>query len=169
MDLSIGIAVYASVVATATGVWAVYGVWRDRPSVKVEVRIDYITQINGGTLARSSLQLDTERIREDTRMIVMAMNAGRRPIVLRQRGIQVDHIRLTFVGGGLDSGALSKTLPEGSSFDTWTILSRLPAALKDHQPISNLRAFWVTETGKTYYGKVDNQLTRYLLGQQGYP
>jgi hypothetical protein len=60
-------------------------------------------------------------------------------------------------------------LSEGASFDTWTKLLGLRATLKDSPPKSKMKAFWATETGRTYRSNLNKDLTRFLLSQDTNP
>lgn len=169
MDWTVGVSIYAALVATATGLWAAYGIWRDRTSIKVVVRFGYLYHNQTAAWQMSSPQLKTEEVDVNTRLLVTARNVGRRPVVLSNGGIQINGRLQAFTGDGLDKNELPKKLGEGESFDTWTFLLRFRESLRSKGLAPKLKAYWQTEAGDMYTTNVPKNIGRFLLDDEYQP
>ena len=147
------LSIYAAVISTLVGAWAIYGVWRDRDHLKIDVRFSYI----GGTLMQA-YRLTTPNRRdipvEGTRIVLTARNTGRRPISLDSGGFQYKGFQTTFVGDGTKQYPI--VLAEGRSGETWVDLSALTESLS-REGIPT-RAYFRSESGRTYRGQIPSEI-----------
>lgn len=109
-----------------------------------------------------SPNFDPARADETTRLVVEAVNIGRRSVTLNAGGLlHRDGTLGMFSGDGVP-----KTYPiilnEGQSGSTWVTLFSYRDSLKRDPPN---RAFFRSETGKIYTTKLSKNVLKVLRGQ----
>ena len=143
------LSIYAAVISTLVGAWVIYGVWRDRDALKLDVLFGYVD-----ITKNPPVFLTTPHRRnvsdDDTRIVLRARNTGRRPLSLAAGGFR-HRITLTIFSG---DGSIDYPiiLTEGREGVTWSRLSTVKRTLKkDNNP---LIAYFESESGHTYKGKI---------------
>lgn len=146
MDL---LSIYAAVISTLVGGWAIYGIRRDRDSLKVEVQFGYLK----GTRDRPFFLTTPHREEasdDETHIVLHAVNTGRRPISLTGGGFYYRDTRTIFSGDGAKQYPM--TLTEGRSGRTSVLLSNLKQSFRESgAPIGT---YFDSESGRTYKGKI---------------
>jgi len=165
--LALGVSIYAALVATIVGAWTVYGIWRDRSSIKIVVRYGYIRNASRGPYLLQSKAFNRDEVSEDTRLVITARNTGRRPVVLSQGGLRYrGTTQYAFTGEGWDK-QYPMRLGEGESGDTWDSLKSIQARHKREGRKPPIWAYFRTEAGKTYKSKVPQRMVRVLFEGPG--
>ncbi len=162
--VTLGVAIYAALAATIVGCWTAYGVWRDRSSMKIDVRFGYVIAAGGHPYLKVSPDVVPEEIfEENTRLVITARNTGRRPIHLSGGGLRYkDGTQTGFMGEGLGK-TFPLSLDEGKSGDTWSYLSRTRKRLIREGIKPPIWAYFQTEAGRTYKSKVSKKIVKVLL------
>jgi hypothetical protein len=161
--LALGVSIYAALVATIVGSWTVYGIWRDRSSIRIVVRYGYIRNARSGPYLRVSTAFKRDEVSENTRPVITARNTGRRPVLLSQGGFRYrSSTQHAFTGEGWDKQYPIR-LEEGQSGDTWTSLKSMQVRLKREGIKPPIWAYFQTESGKTYKSKVPRRMARVLF------
>ncbi len=118
-----GIAVYAAVVSTFVGLWTAFGIYRDRVSVKVEVKFGYVSHSINGSWVTNSPKYEPARIDASTRLGIEAINNGRRAVSLNAGGLSLKNkLLMTFTGDKNAFETYPIKLAEGESGPTWSSL-----------------------------------------------
>ena len=157
------VAVYAAMVATGSATWTVFNTWRDRASIGVEVMLRYSESHQRRSYILTISHLKSDEIDDQTRILIVARNRGRRPVFLRGGGFKLTGGKhLLFGGDGLGKN-LSKKLDEGESFDTWTYLKEIQERLRRDSIRLPIWAYWATEAGQVYTKKLPKRLLAELL------
>ena len=162
--LPIGLSIYASLVATTVGCWTAYGIWRDRSSVKIDVRFGYVSNRSGRPYLRVTPDVAANEIAmSDTRLVLTARNTGRRPMHLSVGGLRFrDGTQIAFMGEGLGK-TFPMSLEEGKSGDTWSYLNPTRERLKREGIKPPVWAYFQTEAGKRYKSKVPKSILKVIL------
>jgi len=164
MDLTLGVGIYASIVATIVAAWTVFGIWRDRSAVKIQIRYGYIEQVGERPYLRSSTAFLSEKVDANTLVLIEATNIGRRSVVLRSGGLlfKDSSSRLWFSGDGL-AKQYPMRLAEGENGSTSTRLSSLQSRFKSEGWKSPMWGYFTSEAGKTYKVKVSRRMVKVFL------
>ncbi len=163
--LALGVSIYAGVIATIVGAWTVYGIRRDRSSIKIGVQYGYIRTPGRGPYVLYSNEFKREEISETTRLVITARNTGRRPVLLSQGGLRSrGDIKHAFTGDGWDKQYPIR-LDEGESGSTWISLTVIREGLRRDGEMPPFWAYFQAESGKTYKSKVPRMMARVLLDE----
>jgi hypothetical protein len=156
------IAVYAAIIGTLTAAWTIYSIRRDRALVKVEIRLGHEGHSPQGSWLRSWTWPDKRPVTKDTRLIVSALNRGRRPVVLSNGGIRFrDGTKSLFNGDGIGK-SFPHRLEEGESHNTWAYVATMREAFGQDNGRPPIWAYWATETGQVYKSRLPKKLIRVL-------
>jgi hypothetical protein len=155
-----GIAIYAAIVATAAAAWSAYGIWRDRALVRVEVRFGVEGHSPQGSWLRTWTWPDGRPVTKDTRLIVSALNRGRRPVVLSNGGLRFrDGTKSLFTGDGAGR-SFPHRLEEGESHHTWIYVAAMQERFRQDEVRPPIWAYWATETGHIYKTRLSKKLLK---------
>ena len=162
--LTLGMSIYAALLATIVGAWNAYGIWRDRASIKIDVVFGYVMSSPSGEVLLTSPNFDTDNVANDTRLVVRARNIGRRPLYLYKGGLSFrSGTPLGFMGDGLGK-TFPMTLAEGQSGVTWTYLHSIQETLRSGGIKPPIWAYYESEAGRLYKSKISTQTVKVLLG-----
>ena len=158
--IALGIAVYAAVVSTFVGIWTAYGIYRDRASIKVEVKFGYVTTSINGSWVTNSPKYDPARVDESTLLVIRAINVGRRLVTLDAGGLLCKDKTLSMFTGHGAFNTYPIKLGEGESGSTFAYLSTRRDPL--NPPI---KAAFRSETGKIYTTNLSKEVLKVLMDQ----